>query len=240
MINEFFKKVISLCRSKLWLKGMFHGLYATVELEKLVKDIKAPETIIDIGSNKGQFILLMEQIFPNKIVYSFEPIIEMINKQKKFYKYKKNITFHNLALGSSICSKEFLITSRMDSSSFLKVVSNTNKSKNYNVIEKRDIKVSTLDEIFLNEKIPHPILIKMDVQGYELEVLKGAKNLLNKTDYLLLEVSENEMYQNQPTEKIIIEYLKDLNFEIFKANNWLSIKNTNFKQRDILFYKNNE
>ena len=145
-----------------------------------------------------------------------------------------------MALGSSICSKEFLITSRMDSSSFLKVASNTNKSKNYSVIEKRDIKVSTLDEILLNEIFLYPLLIKMDVQGYELEVLKGAKNLLKKTDYLLLEVSENEMYQNQPTEKIIIEYLKNLNFEIFKANNWLSIKNTNFKQRDILFYKNNE
>ena len=237
---NFLKKTLNLCRSKIWFKGMLNRIYATVELEKLVKDIKAPETIIDIGSNKGQFILLMEQIFPNKIVYSFEPIIEMINKQKKFYKYKKNITFHNLALGSSICSKEFLITSRMDSSSFLKVASNTNKSKNYSVIEKRDIKVSTLDEILLNEIFLYPLLIKMDVQGYELEVLKGAKNLLKKTDYLLLEVSENEMYQNQPTEKIIIEYLKDLNFEIFKANNWLSIKNTNFKQRDILFYKNNE
>ena len=237
---NFLKKTLNLCRSKIWFKGMLNRIYATVELEKLVKDIKAPETIIDIGSNKGQFILLIEKIFPNKIVYSFEPIIEMINKQKKFFKYKKNITFHNLALGSSICSKEFLITSRMDSSSFLKVVSNTNKSKNYSVIEKRDIKVSTLDEILLNEIFLYPLLIKMDVQGYELEVLKGAKNLLKKTDYLLLEVSENEMYQNQPTEKIIIEYLKDLNFEIFKANNWLSIKNTNFKQRDILFYKNNE
>ena len=237
---NFLKKILNLCRSKIWFKGMINGIYATVELEKLVKDIKAPETIIDIGSNKGQFILLIEKLFPNKVVYSFEPINEMINKQKKFFKYKKNITFHNLALGSSICSKEFLITSRMDSSSFLKVASNTNKSKNYSVIEKRDIKVSTLDEIFLNEKISHPILIKMDVQGYELEVLKGANDLLKKTDYLLLEVSENEMYQNQPTEKIIIEYLKELNFEIFKANNWLSIKNTNFKQRDILFYKNNE
>ena len=237
---KLLQKIFKLCTSKIWFKGMLNGIPATIELEKLVKDIKVPETIVDIGSNKGQFILLIEKIFPNKIVYSFEPIIEMINKQKKFFKYKKNITFHNLALGSSICSKEFLITSRMDSSSFLKVVSNTNKSKNYSVIEKRDIKVSTLDEIFLNEKISHPILIKMDVQGYELEVLKGAKNLLKKTDYLLLEVSENEMYQNQPTEKIIIEYLKELNFEIFKANNWLSIKNTNFKQRDILFYKNNE
>ena len=234
---NFLKKTLNLCRSKIWFKGMLNRIYATVELEKLVKDIKAPETIIDIGSNKGQFILLMEQIFPNKIVYSFEPIIEMINKQKKFFKYKKNITFHNLALGSSICSKEFLITSRMDSSSFLKVVSNTNKSKNYSVIEKRDIKVSTLDEIFLNEKISHPILIKMDVQGYELEVLKGANDLLKKTDYLLLEVSENEMYQNQPTEKIIVEYRKNFNFEIYRSNDWLKIQNTNFNQRDIIFQK---
>ena len=234
---NFLKKTLNLCRSKIWFKGMLNRIYATVELEKLVKDIKAPETIIDIGSNKGQFILLMEQIFPNKIVYSFEPIIEMINKQKKFFKYKKNITFHNLALGSSICSKEFLITSRMDSSSFLKVVSNTNKSKNYSVIEKRDIKVSTLDEIFLNEKFSHPILIKMDVQGYELEVLKGANDLLKKTDYLLLEVSENEMYQNQPTEKIIVEYLKNFNFEIYRSNKWLKIQNTNFNQRDIIFQK---
>lgn len=234
---NFLKKTLNLCRSKIWFKGMLNGIYATVELEKLVKDIEVPETIIDIGSNKGQFILLMEQIFPNKIVYSFEPIIEMLKKQKKFYKYKKNITFHNLALGSSICSKEFLITSRMDSSSFLKVVSNTNKSKNYSVIEKRDIKVSTLDEIFLNEKISHPILIKMDVQGYELEVLKGANDLLKKIDYLLLEVSENEMYQNQPTEKIIVEYLKNFNFEIYRSNDWLKIQNTNFNQRDIIFQK---
>ena len=177
---KLLKKIFKLCTSKIWFKGMLNGIPATIELEKLVKDIKVPETIVDIGSNKGQFILLMEKIFPNKIVYSFEPIIEMINKQKKFFEYKKNITFHNLALGSSICFKEFLITSRMDSSSFLKVVSNTNKSKNYSVIEKRDIKVSTLDEIFLNEKISHPILIKMDVQGYELEVLKGANDLLKK------------------------------------------------------------
>ena len=234
---KLLKKIFKLCTSKIWFKGMLNGIPATIELEKLVKDIKVPETIVDIGSNKGQFILLMEKIFPNKIVYSFEPIIEMINKQKKFFEYKKNITFHNLALGSSICFKEFLITSRMDSSSFLKVVSNTNKSKNYSVIEKRDIKVSTLDEIFLNEKISHPILIKMDVQGYELEVLKGANDLLKKIDYLLLEVSDNEMYQNQPTEKIIVEYLKNFNFEIYRSNDWLKIQNTNFNQRDIIFRK---
>ena len=128
----------------------------------------------------------------------------------------------------------------MDSSSFLNITQEKNDSKNYLIKEKRNIKISTLDHILIKEKMVHPIFVKIDVQGYEWNVLKGSSELLNKIDYLLLEVSKNEMYQNQPTEKIIIEYLKGLNFNIFKANDWQNIKNTNFKQRDILFYKINE
>ena len=45
------------------------------------------------------------------------------------------------------------------------------------------------------------------------------------------------MYQNQPTEKIIVEYLKNFNFEIYRSNDWLKIQNTNFNQRDIIFRK---
>jgi len=234
---NFLKKIYNLCKSKIWLKGMLSGIYATIELKELIKGIKTPETIIDIGSNKGQFILLIEKIYPNKNIYSFEPIKEMINKQKKFFAYKNNIIFHNVALGSSNTLKEFLITTRMDSSSFLKIVSDKNKSKNYDIVENRNIQINTLDDLLVNEKISHPVLIKIDVQGYELEVLRGANNLLKKTDYLLLEVSKNEMYQNQPIEKVIVEYLKNLNFDILKSNNWSKIQNTNFYQRDIIFYK---
>ncbi len=234
---SYLKKILNLCKSKIWLKGMLSGIYATIELQELIKGIKTPETIIDIGSNKGQFILLIEKIYPNKNIYSFEPIKEMIDKQKKFFAYKNNIIFHNVALGSSNTLKEFLITTRMDSSSFLKIVSDNNKNKNYDIVENRNIQINTLDELLINEKISHPVLIKIDVQGYELEVLRGANNLLKKTDYLLLEVSKNEMYQNQPIEKEVVEYLKNLNFDILKSNNWSKIQNTNFYQRDIIFYK---
>ena len=48
-----------------------------VELENMIKDIN-PETIIDYGSNKGQFIMLIEQLFPHKIIYSFEPLVEAL------------------------------------------------------------------------------------------------------------------------------------------------------------------
>ncbi len=92
-------KLSKLFRYSLWRKGLFHGIAATTEHQYLIKDTN-PETIIDIGSNKGQFIMLIEQFFPNKIIHSFEPINEMLEKQKSFFKFKKNIFFHNFALGS--------------------------------------------------------------------------------------------------------------------------------------------
>ena len=81
----FFKKVyklLKLLKFKLWRKGLLNGIAASIELEKILKNIN-PETVIDIGSNKGQFVMLIEQLFPNKIIYSFEPILEVLEKQKK-------------------------------------------------------------------------------------------------------------------------------------------------------------
>lgn len=234
------KKIYKLCKSKIFIKGLFHGIAATIELEDLIKNVKRPNTVIDVGSNKGQFILLIEKIFPNRSVHSFEPIKEMLEKQKKFFQFKKNIFFNNFALGRSNSHKEFYVTNRADSSSFLKIAERENYSKNYIVKERRKIQIQTLDNYFNKKKILQPVFIKMDVQGYELEVLKGSKKILKKTDYLLLEVSENEMYKTQPTELKIIRYLKKFNFSVLKSSDWQIIKNTKFRQRDILFKKNNE
>jgi len=231
------KKIFKLCKSRLFFHGLLNGIAATVEHEDLIRDINPPNTIIDIGSNKGQFMILIEKMFPNKTIYSFEPIEEMLQKQKKFFYYKKNVFFNNFALGNEISKKDFYITSRKDSSSFLKIVENKSKSKNYEIKEKRKIQINTLDNYFLDKNIILPILIKIDVQGFELEVLKGSKKLLKKTDYLLVEVSDSEMYRSQASETALIEFLKKLNFQIYKSSNWKYIKNTSFNQRDILFKK---
>ena len=73
-------KLLKLLKFKLWRKGLLNGIAATVELENMIKNIN-PETIIDIGSNKGQFIMLVEQLYPDKTIYSFEPITEDLEKQ---------------------------------------------------------------------------------------------------------------------------------------------------------------
>ena len=102
-------KLLKLLKYRFWRKGLFNGIAAATELENMVKNIN-PETIIDVGSNKGQFIILIEKLFPHKIIYSFEPIVEALEIQKRFFNYKKNIFFYNFALGSNSSTKEFFIT----------------------------------------------------------------------------------------------------------------------------------
>ena len=233
--NKIFK-LLKLLKYRLWRKGLFNGIAATVELENMVKDINL-ETIIDIGSNKGQFIMLIERLFPDKIIYSFEPLVEALEIQKRFFKYKKNIFFYNFALGSNPSTKEFFITRRMDSSSFFKINTENTKNIHYKIQKQRNIQIRTLDETIIDQEIIKPILIKIDVQGFELEVLKGAKQILEKANYLLIEVSEKEMYQRQPLSDEIITFLQDRNFQILKQSFPIKINQSNIIQKDILFTK---
>lgn len=229
-INKLFK----LSKFKLWRKGLINGIAATVELENMVINIK-PETIIDIGSNKGQFILLIEQLFPNKIIHSFEPLAEVLEIQRRFFDYNKNIFFYNFALGSISTIKKFFITKRKDSSSFFKINKNENKSKYLQIKNEKNIQIKSLDDVLMNREIKKPILMKIDVQGYELEVLKGSENILKKIEYILIEVSENEMYEGQPLSHEIIQFLQDRNYQILKQNQSIKVDKTNFIQKDILF-----
>ena len=76
--------------------------------------------------------------------------------------------------------------------------------------------------------------MKLDVQGYELKVLEGAEKLLPKIKYIITEVADNQIYKNQVTKNIILKYLKEKNFEILKITNELRLKNTSYKQNDVL------
>lgn len=233
------KKIIKLIKilfKPLWIKGLFYNIVATTEHEYIKNYLPKINTLIDIGSNKGQFMIFLKYFYPHIEIYSFEPINEMIKKQKKFFKNKKKIYYFNYALGNKSDIKIFNITRRTDSSSLYKISKNNNSNSDYDIIDKFKVKVNKLDNI-LTHNIKKPILTKIDVQGYELEVLKGANKILDKIDYLFIEVSKNQIYINQAVYKEILIFLKKKNFIEIKASNWSKIKKTNFYQKDILFKK---
>ena len=233
LLNKLIK-LIKLFKNPITRKGLLNNIAANIELEDLVKNLKF-QTVFDIGSNKEQFILLIEKIFNiDKNIYSFEPIKEIYEKQKKFFSNKKNISFFNFALGERSLTKTLNITKRKDSSSFFEINNNI-KNTDHLVDEKREIKIKSLDEIMKNKYLIKPILAKIDVQGYELEVLKGSKNLLKQIKYIIIEVSENEIYKGQALANKIIKYLDDMDFKPLKETKIYKISGTEFKQKDILF-----
>lgn len=232
---RFLRKIFILSQNFLWIYGLFKGVAANIELLPLIKKIKKINTLIDVGSNQGQFILLCLKFFPNPTVYSFEPIKEIFERQKNFFKFKKNFFIFNFGIGNENKNLNFFITNRKDSSSFLTYNGSSHYNRDYLLTEKRNIKIRKLDQVLKNKNLIRPILIKIDVQGYELEVLKGSKKILSKIDYLLVEVSKNRMYNNQATEREIVTFLKKKKFTIIKSSKSMRIKNTQFIQRDILF-----
>ena len=78
--------------------------------------------------------------------------------------------------------------------------------------------------------------MKIDVQGFELEVLKGSYSTLKKIKYIIIEVSNDEIYFKQPLANEIIKYLNSNNFRIIKKSSiTTNIPKSNFSQIDILF-----
>lgn len=229
------KKILILLTNKVWLKGLINGVAANIELKNLLSEIN-PKSIIDIGSNKGQFILLTKGLFKNLFFYSFEPQKSQIKIQKKIFEKLNNIKYFNFALGKKKSIKKFYITNRNDSSSFFKISNNLKKNKDYKIIKEEKIIIKRVSKVLNLRKIKKPIIVKIDVQGYEKNVLEGFGKSIKYIDFFIIEVSNSEMYKNQPKSKEIINFLLKKNFKIKKKNEWNKIQTSKkVKQTDILF-----
>ena len=233
-----FLKLFNLLSNKTTRRGLFHNIPATIELEELLVGLEL-DTVIDIGSNKGQFILLVEKMFNNVKILSFEPIKEVYLKQKKFFSKNKNIDIFNFGLGAKKKDVILNISKKNDSSSILKIKYPNQLSKKFEIIENRKISIKTLDEILSTFNLKKNILIKLDVQGYELEVLRGANEILSRIKYIIIEIAENQFYKDQETNNSIINYLNQKNFEILKSCNHFKIEEINYSQKDFLFVNRN-
>tara|TARA_B100000579_G_C22820340_1_gene850253 strand:- start:56 stop:796 length:741 start_codon:yes stop_codon:yes gene_type:complete len=233
-ISTKFLKFIKLFANNTTRRGLYYNIAASIELEDLIKDLEL-NIVIDIGSNKGQFVLILNKYFENLKILSFEPINELLEKQKKFFKNtKNNIKFFNTGVGALNSKIDLNITRGKDSSSILEIENINNLGRNFDIIEKREINVITLENALNKIDLNGSILLKLDVQGYELKVLEGAEKLLPKIKYIITEVAENKIYKNQVTKNIILKYLKEKNFEILKSTNVYRLKNTSYKQKDVL------
>lgn len=173
------------------------------------------QTIIDIGANEGQFVSMIRTFCPEAHIYSFEPLPEIYEKLCIQHSSDSNITAINLGL-SDYSGKTRMFQSSFSPSSSLLPMAELHRSEWPQSAEQTivDVQIVRLDDWIENNSIPlkPDCLIKLDVQGHELSVLKGGEKTIRKAKLVIVEVSFYELYEQQPLFDTIYKSLCSLGF----------------------------
>ena len=183
-------------------------------LTKLISDNHP--LIFDIGAEDGSSCERYSKLFANPILHAFEPHPDKFRKIKNKFNKNKNIYLNNIALGSKTEIKKFNQIKGGGRSSFLK--STVDDLSNQKQI---DVQVSTIDEYVNKNSIKKINLLKIDTQGYEDEVLKGAQETikLNKIDIIETEIIVGNMYEKTLSFNEIENLIYPYGYKIFAITN---------------------
>lgn len=209
---------------------LFPSIYLT--LKYLSQWGYCPETIIDIGAYQGDWTRMVKEIFPTAKVLMVEAqeskkqILEFVCKS-----YKYDVFLETALLGDSEDKEVHFIEMETGSSVFEE--NNTYASKN-----KLTKKTTTLDKIVETnygwEKIA---FLKLDVQGYELEVLAGATVCLKSCDFVLMEASLIPVNTGCPLIADVIRYMDEQKFRLLDFCSQTRRRDKALWQTDLLFIR---
>jgi FkbM family methyltransferase len=197
------------------------------------------KTIIDVGANVGQFAIASAKFFPNTFIHSFEPVPDCVTQLQKNVKRLNNIKVYPFALGDAEGEVEFHVNEHSHSSSILPLADSHRKAfPNAQEKETIAVKVSTLDDVFSSIELKSPVLLKLDVQGYEAQTLRGGLKTLQRVDYVILEASFKPMYEGEMVFMDIVRLMEEYGFRFLRPVGWLSHPKTGeILQMDALFVK---
>lgn len=166
--------------------------------------------IVDVGANTGEWSELAAGIFPRASFSLIEPQIEMKPYLEAFAtKHKANWILGGA--GAEEGSLKLTVWEDNAGSSFL-IPENKDGSLDK---EQREVPIYTLDRLLSDGKIEVPEICKLDVQGFELEVLKGANALFGKTEIFILEVGLFDFLPGQPRIEEVISFMVERDYVIY-------------------------
>jgi FkbM family methyltransferase len=171
------------------------------------------DRILDVGANRGQFSLIARILYPQVPIEAFEPQPGEASVYRSIFGGDSLVKLHELALGDRTGEADLHISRRKDSSSLLpigemqsKLFPSTEEVGTYRV------SVSTLDSLVPAWESSRRMLLKLDVQGFELGVLRGATTVLKQCSYVYAECSEVALYTGQSLFPEVRKFLEERGF----------------------------
>lgn len=180
------------------------------------------DVLFDVGANAGQYALRARKLvgYRNKIV-SFEPLPDAYAVLTKSAKKDKNWIVHErCAVGASAGEVEINIAKNSESSSLLPMLAAHSDAAPESIyVGKTTTKLITLDSVFkLYVQENQRVFLKIDTQGYEKQVLAGAKESLKHIHCVQLELSVVPLYDSQDLYEHFFEFFKTEGFELWSLH----------------------
>ena len=230
-VREFVRKFgIDIAKYTADTRGIdsYHDIFQIINCEKPM--------IFDIGANTGQTITNFREVFKNCTINSFEPSPSTFEILKKNSSKMENVQIWNTGIGSSVSTLLLNENTGSDMSSFLELgQAGWGEIKN-----KTEVAVTTIDQFCQDQNIEIIDILKIDTQGYEHEVFKGAVNsiLENRIGLLYFEVTFIDMYKGLPSFSTLYDFAVNHGFELV-AIYPIKYKNNKAGWTDVLFKHKN-
>ncbi|MCX7549357.1 FkbM family methyltransferase [Xanthomarina sp. F2636L] len=184
-------------------------------LETLFVNVKkmgfSPKHIIDVGANHGVWTRETLKHFPDAYYSLLEPQEWLQASFQDLLNSNSKIKVHAVGAGAKTGNFLFTVTNRDDSSSF-RYTKEEAETEGFKQIE---IPVITLNELVKKTpNLPLPDLIKIDAEGLDIDVLKGADSLFGKTEIFMVEASVNcKMFENSVLN--MINFMDESGYTLF-------------------------
>lgn len=169
-------------------------------LEKLKRQGFSPAMVIDGGAYVGKWTRIVRRVFPAARVLMVEANPEKESCLQKVKKENPGMVDYSMSLLGAESGKMVDFYRMETGSSVFEEMSNVPR-------EVERLPVRTLDEIAVEKRLPPVDLLKLDVQGYEIEVLKGAKKILREAEVVLLEVAFQQYNKGAPLIRDVLNFM---------------------------------
>jgi FkbM family methyltransferase len=199
---------------------------------------RAINAVIDVGANSGQYGTLLRQLgFRGRIV-SFEPLADAFAALQRAAANDPLWTCHNFALADADGTAIINVSANSYSSSFLPVSDRSVRIEpGIAYVGRQEAKLRRLDDVI--DEIVRPdevIYLKIDTQGYELNVLKGALKAIRRAPLIQLETAFFEGYRGQPLVEDVIRFLRQLGYRIVAFEpGWEDFRTAQMLEADLIF-----
>ncbi|MET4024133.1 FkbM family methyltransferase [Bradyrhizobium barranii] len=194
-----------------------------------LKHLPKVETIIDVGVAQGT---------PDLYAHFPDAELILVEGNPQFHCHLQNHVLGckkgrlvKFAVGSTTGSGQLRLNG--PGSTFLEASKMTGiYNKKFETVE---VPIRRLDQLLSSDELKRPTLLKIDTEGFELEVLKGSEALLSKIDYIVAEVSLVKRFQKSYQTSEILNWLQERGFQIFQIIDCVADSQGIFRYADFIF-----